>query len=60
MRKSHFNDEFLLLLGPIISRLFRCSNEEKIKKKTKGACSGPILYDHETSYSSMLDIGAMF
>jgi hypothetical protein len=28
MRKSHFNDEFLVLLGPIISRLFTCSNEE--------------------------------
>jgi hypothetical protein len=43
MRKSHFNDEFLVLLGPIISRLFTCSNEEKNKnKKTKGACSCPI------------------
>jgi hypothetical protein len=31
MRKSHFNDEFLVLLGPIISRLFTCSNAEKIK-----------------------------
>jgi hypothetical protein len=29
MRKSHFNDEFLVLLGPIISRLFICSNAEK-------------------------------
>ena len=29
MRKSHFNDEFLVLLGPIIRRLFTCSNEEK-------------------------------
>jgi hypothetical protein len=28
MRKSHFNDEFLVLLGPIISRFFACSNEE--------------------------------
>jgi hypothetical protein len=43
MRKPHFNDGFLVLLGPIISRLFSCSNEEKIKhKKTKGACSSPI------------------
>jgi hypothetical protein len=41
MRKSHFNDEFLVLLGPIINRLFTCSNEEK-KLKTKGACSSPI------------------
>jgi hypothetical protein len=37
MRKSHFNDEFLVLLGPIISRFFACSNEEK-----KGARSSPI------------------
>ncbi len=29
MRKSHFNDEFLVLLGTIISRLFICSNAEK-------------------------------
>jgi hypothetical protein len=29
MRKSHFNDEFLVLLGPIISRFFACSNDEK-------------------------------
>ena len=32
---------FLLLLGPIISRLFTCSNAERIKKM-KGACSSPI------------------
>jgi hypothetical protein len=32
------------LLGPIISRLFTCSNAEKnkLKNKTKGACSSPI------------------
>jgi hypothetical protein len=35
MRKSHFNDEFLVLLGPIISRLFTCSNEEKNKIKKR-------------------------
>ncbi len=29
MRKSHLNDEFLVLLVPIISRFFACSNEEK-------------------------------
>jgi hypothetical protein len=29
MRKSHFNDEFLVLLGPIISRPFTFSNAEK-------------------------------
>jgi hypothetical protein len=28
-------DEFLVLLGPIISRLFTCSNEEKINKNNK-------------------------
>ncbi len=33
MRKSHFNDKFLVLLGPIISRFFACSNEEKNKPK---------------------------
>jgi len=39
---THF-DEFLVLLGPIISRLFTCSNEEKKwTKTTKGACSSPI------------------
>jgi hypothetical protein len=43
MRKSHFNDEILVLLGPIISRFFACSNEEKNKpKQEKGACSSPI------------------
>jgi hypothetical protein len=36
MRKSCFNDEFLVLLGPIISRLFTCSNEEKnLKNKQR-------------------------
>jgi hypothetical protein len=29
MRKLQFNDEFLVLLGPIIGRLFTYSNEEK-------------------------------
>jgi hypothetical protein len=31
--KSHFEDESLVLLGPIISRLFACSNEEKNQPK---------------------------
>jgi hypothetical protein len=35
MWKSHFNDEFLVLLGPIISRLFTCSNAEKTFKKQR-------------------------
>jgi hypothetical protein len=29
-------DAFLVLLGPIISRFFACSNEEKINKNKKG------------------------
>ncbi len=37
MRKSHFNDEFLVLLGPIISWFFACSNEEKNKQKQQKA-----------------------
>jgi hypothetical protein len=36
---THF-DELLVLLGPIISRFFACSNEEK--QKTKGAFYSPI------------------
>jgi len=35
-------DEFLVLLGPIISRLFTCSKGKKLTKTTKGACSSPI------------------
>ncbi len=39
---THFNDEFLVLLWPIISKFFACSNEEK-----KGECSSPIsMLDH--------------
>jgi hypothetical protein len=33
MRKSHFNEQVLVLLGPIISRIFACSDEEKNKPK---------------------------
>jgi hypothetical protein len=33
MRKSHFNDEFLVLPWPIIGMFFACSNEEKNKPK---------------------------
>jgi hypothetical protein len=35
MRKSHFNDDFIVLLGPIISRFFACSNEEKKSKQQR-------------------------
>ncbi len=41
-------DEFLVLLGPITSMYFACSNEgKKLTKTTKGACSSPISM-HET------------
>jgi hypothetical protein len=56
MRKSHFNDEFLVLSGPIISSLFTCSNAEKNKiKKTKDACSSPIsmLYHPITQWMAL-------
>jgi len=39
MRKSHFNNDFLVLLGPIISRFFACSNEEKNKLKQQRVCA---------------------
>jgi hypothetical protein len=46
MRKSHFFDEFLVLLGPIASRIFACSNEKKkLTKTTKVAHSSPISMD---------------
>jgi hypothetical protein len=35
MRESHFNDEFLVLLEPIISRFFAFSNEEKKPKQQR-------------------------
>jgi hypothetical protein len=37
MRKSHFNQQSLVLLGLIISRFLACSDEGK-----KHACSSPI------------------
>ncbi len=43
MIKLHFNEQFLRLLGPIISRFFACSNEEKKSTKTtKCVCSSLI------------------
>jgi hypothetical protein len=39
MRKSNFNDEFLVLLWPIISRFFACSNVEKNKPKQQRVCA---------------------
>jgi hypothetical protein len=46
MRKSHFNDEFLVLLGPIISRYFASSNEEKkLNQNNKECVLWSNLYD---------------
>ncbi len=36
------NEQFLVLLGPIMSRFFACSNEEKLIQTTKNACSSRI------------------
>jgi hypothetical protein len=33
MRTLHFNEQFLVLLGPIITSFFACSNEEKNQPK---------------------------
>jgi hypothetical protein len=35
-------DEFLVLLGPILSLFCACSNKEKITQNNKGGCSSPI------------------
>jgi hypothetical protein len=45
-------------LGPIISRLFTCSNVEKNKlKKTKGACSSPIsMAERQTGQGAWADL----
>ncbi len=66
MWKSHFNDEFLVLLGPIISRIFTCSNaKKKINlKKTKGACSSPISMgkyqcQQNTSFTIVLTLASL-
>ncbi len=45
-------DEFLVLLGPMISHFFACSNEEKTKT-TKGACSSPISLSLQPCYRDM-------
>jgi hypothetical protein len=42
MRKSCFNDEFLVLLGPIISRVFACLYEGKNKPKQQRV-HAPVL-----------------
>ncbi len=44
-------------LGPIISRLFTCSNAEKKQKKTKGACSSPISMTVSLSHPSLNVLG---
>ncbi len=69
MRKLHLNDEFLVLLGHIISRFFTCSNEEKINQNNKGCvllsylcdsnkiCTGHITT--EVSITTLRQMGAM-
>jgi hypothetical protein len=37
--KTHLKDAFLVLLGPIISRFFSYSNEEKNKPKQQRVCA---------------------
>ncbi len=39
MRKSHFNKQFLVLLGPIITSFFACSNEEIFLPKQLRVCA---------------------
>jgi hypothetical protein len=53
MRKSHLNDEFLVLLGPIISRFFACSNEEKINQNNKGSCPISMHPDYLYEYTTI-------
>ncbi len=51
-------DEFLVLLGPIISRFLACSNEEKINKNSKGCSLQTYLYvddDNGDDYSDSDD-----
>ncbi len=58
MRKSRFNEKFLVLLGPTISRLFACSNEEKINQNNK-ACSSPISASLLSSFTSLMKMKFM-
>ena len=52
MRKSHFHDEFLVLLWPIISWFFACSNEVKINQNNKGYLYGMIVLFHQPQEST--------
>jgi hypothetical protein len=44
MRKSHFNDEFLVLLGPIISRFLHVQMRKQNKADNKGCVLESNLY----------------
>ncbi len=44
MRKSHFNDEFLVLLGPIISSFLHAQMRKKINLNNKGCVLYSYLY----------------
>ncbi len=46
MRQSHFNEQPLLLFGPIISWFFACSNEEK------HVCYSPISMVYNDIYAT--------
>ncbi len=47
MRKITLLNEFLMLLGPIISRFFACSNERKnINKNNEGCSLQSYLYEY--------------
>ncbi len=51
--KSTLFDEFLVLLGSIISWFFACSNEEKINRNNKGCVLQSYLYGSKALH--MLD-----
>jgi hypothetical protein len=54
MGKSHLYDKFLVLLGPIISRFFACSNEEKNKPKQQRMHALVLsLWGYQTPYAYM-------
>jgi hypothetical protein len=49
MRKSHYNEQFLVLFGPIISRFFACLKEGKKTPKQQSVCALvlSLWYFHE-------------
>ncbi len=47
MRKSHLNEQYLVLLGPIISRFLHVQMREKIYQNNKGWSLLSYLYGVE-------------